>query len=281
DNDRSIEAYRYLEYAEVWFDENSIATAARKIHTDMREKDSTGYEIMMGRYDDHLMLRMTSPGREKELVVALANGVKSAYLALTGEHCVLRDISVRQTGITVKAGDIPRIAAEVSFIARMESDIRNVQINRTRSAHTEGIELNKRLKLMFHTMTLPGADLVWHCPYVVIFSSADGSVHGDGYREYALIKFCGENECSEEYAHNSISIRKGPDFPGWDEWKNNNSRGYECEVLLERKGSRIVTRTCNFGVQIENTTEIYEMPERIYAALTGDQVALTDIRIKR
>ena len=129
-------------------------------------------------------------------------------------------------------------------------------------------------------MTLPGPDLVWHCPYIVIFSSDNGFVGGRNYQEYALIKLCGENEETETTAQNSIIMKKKPDFPGWEVWKEINRRGMECEVSIERKGNRIMLKTENLGIFIENTTTITNIPDKVYAALTGDQVALTDIRVR-
>ena len=289
DNEKSIAAYKYLEYAEVFFDKNSITTAARKVEmTKFRKRKNTGsegenvrYEIVMGRYDDHIRLNMTSPLYEKEVIAALPDGAKSAYLALTGEYCKLTDIVVINNGNTVKPDDIPKIVSETLYTDRMESDIKNIQISRTRSDTTRGLEIKKHLTLMFHSMSLPGADLIWHCPYIVIFSSDNGYVGGKDYREYALIKLYGENEVKDEYAQNSITMKKNINFISWDVWKESNRRGIECEVHIERKGSSIITTTENLGIEIENTTTIKDMPEKIYAAITGDQVALTDIRFRR
>ncbi|MBO4391528.1 MAG: HD domain-containing protein [Lachnospiraceae bacterium] len=283
-DEKSIEANGYLEYGEVWFYENNITTAARKIEATRFEKihhGGTKYEILMGRFEDHLKLKMTSPEYEKEIIVALEGSAKSSYLALTGENCRIKNITVTQTEETVRENDIPRIANEVSYLGRMESDIENIQVDRTRSSHTKGVELTHHLKLMFHTMSLPGAYMVWNCPYIVLFSSEDGTVYGKDYREYALIKLYGENEGAEEYAGNTMTMKKKADFSGWDDWKNRNKKGFECEITFVRKGGHIVIRSENLGIEIENVTEITEIPDKVYVALTGDQVALTDIRVKR
>ena len=284
DNQKAIEAYHYLEYGEVWFDDNTIATSARKIEVTRIEKNAgakRGYEIVMGRFGDHLKLKMSSPDHEKEIIVALASEIKSSYLALTGEYCRLKNITVQQTGENVNSEDIPRIADELSYIDRLESDIPNIQINRTRSVHTAGIELKDKLKLMFHTMSLPGAELIWNCPYIILFTSEDGNVYGKGYREFGFVKLYGENEGDDTYAKNVLTMKKKPDFSGWKVWKDRNSKGFECEVILERKGGRILLKTENMGIEVENMTDITEVPDKIYIALTGDQVAITDIRIKR
>ena len=166
------------------------------------------------------------------------------------------------------------------YIDHMESDIKNIQISQTRSAATEGIELKNRLRLNFHTMSLPVASFIWHCPYVAIYSSDDGKVFGENYHEYALIKFNGENEIKDHYSENEFNMKKKDTFPGWEEWKEKNKEGVECEVTFERKGNTIITTTENLGIYIINTTVIKDNPGKIYVALTGDRVALTDIRIR-
>ncbi len=162
----------------------------------------------------------------------------------------------------------------------MESDMKNIQISQTRSAATDGIELKNRLKINFHSMSLPVASFIWHCPYIVIYSSDNGQVDGENYHEYALIKINGENEIKDEYAENRFVMKKKDNFPGWEAWKEKNKEGVECEVTLEKKGNTVYTTTENLGVYIENITMISENPGKVYVALTGDRCALTDIRIK-
>ncbi|MBR6328499.1 MAG: HD domain-containing protein [Lachnospiraceae bacterium] len=288
-DDRTISAYNYLEYGEIWFDEHMINTAARAARildlteigdeSKRRSDKPESYEIIAFRFDDHLKLEMTGPRFSKEIVIALPDGTKSAYIGITGENVDITDISVKSLDEEVGPEDIPRIADQASFIDHMESDIMNIQIDRTRSASTEGIEIDDKFTLAFHTMSLPGACLVWHCPYVVIFRSDDGKVNGEGYVEYALIKLNGENDETNEAAQNRFIMKRGENFPGWDQWKAANLEGMECEVSVERKGNRIFLKTENLGIKVENTTTLFEPVDKVYIALTGDQVALTDIRI--
>ena len=126
-------------------------------------------------------------------------------------------------------------------------------------------------------MSLPGANLIWHCPYVVLFYSDDGTVGGANYHEYALIKLNGENEEINSLGQNSFIVKKHDDFPGWENWKENNRKGMECEVFFERRDNKVIVRTNNLGIEIECVTTV-DHSAKVYAALTGDQVALTDIR---
>ncbi len=52
-----------------------------------------------------------------------------------------------------------------------------------------------------------------------------------------------------------------------------------CVVTFERKGNKIIVRTENFGIILKNTATIKNDNDKIYAALTGDQCAITNIRI--
>ena len=54
----------------------------------------------------------------------------------------------------------------------------------------------------------------------------------------------------------------------------------ECSIMLTVSGNRVTLQTENMGIYIENTAVFKEsVPENLYVALTGDQVALTDIRL--
>lgn len=284
---KDIERYGYLEYGEIWFDKHSVTTAASKMaekETGDNEsvKSSDGkhlYEIIASRYEDHIKLVLKSEDYSKEVIVALPNVSKASYIGLTGENCRIMDISTELTGQKAGSGDIPRIAEPVSYIEHFESDLKNIQINRTLSCVTESVEVKGRLNIGFHTMSLPAASLVWDCPYVIIFYSEDGKVGGPDYREYNMIKLDGEDQGDGEFAKNRFKMKKTKDFPGWDVWKEKNKEGLDCEVFLEKRGDQVILKTENLGVKIENTTTITKDAGKVYVALSGDEVALTDIRV--
>ncbi len=287
DNEKAIKGYHYLEYAEVWFNKYSITTEARKIEereieerVDIEGQDGYDhFEILAGRYEDHLRLVMRSKDYAKEVTVALPGSTNSAYIGITGENCRIRNINTEPTGERIGSSDITRIVDRVSYIDHFESDVKNVQVDRNRSAYTEGIEIKKNLRIVFHTMSLPGASLVWHCPYVVIYSSDDGQVNGENYIKLASITLNGENDGTDEHAENRFIMKKSENFKGWENWKKINKKGMDCEIDLERRGNRIIFKTENLGINIENTTVILDEVSKVYVALTGDQVALTDIRV--
>ena len=62
----------------------------------------------------------------------------------------------------------------------------------------------------------------------------------------------------------------------------NNKKGLDCSIHIKRNNNRIVVTTENSGIQIKNTIDINDdTVENIYVALSGDQCALTNIKIKQ
>ena len=287
DTEDLIESFRYVEYGEVWFDGHFICTNARnmdakiiqKTESEKGRKNENVYTITAGRYEDHLKLELESDSTSVTLIVALSDSSKSVYIGLTGEHCKITEITAQTTGDKVGEHDIQRIAQPVSYIDHLEADLKNVQIDRWMSDSTEGVEVDGKLKISFHTQSLPEADLIWHCPYIVLYYSEDGRIGGPDYREYNLIKLNGEDQGDKEFAKNRFVMKKSIDFPGWDEWKIKNKEGIEVEVLLEKKGDKVLLRTENLGINIENVTTVTDDRGKVFVSISGDQVALTDIRI--
>ena len=75
-------------------------------------------------------------------------------------------------------------------------------------------------------------------------------------------------------------MKKTEAFTSWEDWKRLNKDGVEYEVVFLRKGNRIILNSENLGIFIENTTRVQDGAKKIYAAITGNQVAITDIRIQ-
>ena len=130
-------------------------------------------------------------------------------------------------------------------------------------------------------MSLPTSRLIWHCPYICIFHSDDRTVKGKNYQEYALIRLDGENWYDKTVADNQLSVDMTSSFRSWHDWKQDNKVGYDCEISIERSGKEIILTTENLGVKIRNITTLNNENDEIYLALTGDQCALTNIRISR
>ncbi len=290
---REIDTLNYFEYGEIWLDGHSITSGARTMKIDFKciegqptQKevfdggDFIEYELQAVRKRDHMLIRMNSEYENMEAIVALTDNSRFLYIGFTGEHCHIDSIHITHDEKEVPEDYIPRIADEVSYINRMEGDIPNVQVDSYRSASSEAIEVTDGMELNFHAMHLPTARLVWHCPFIVLFYSDTKRPEGDSYREYALIRLDGEAWETGDYASNHIEMRKRGFFKSWDDWKEIGKAGYDSNVTIRKKGNKITTITSNNGIDIRNVTTINDGNDKIYVSLTGDQVALTDIRIR-
>ncbi len=284
----------YMEFGEVWFDGHTICTKARNIESrvvdnndrseirllkSLKKIQGTEYELQVGRYKDHVGIKIISGSEVVEVIAALPDNTRYTYIALTGENCHLSDIEVIDTLEAVGEKDFPRIADEISYTNRLESDLKNIQIDGTRTATTSSVPVRDGLRLFFHTISLPSAHFVWHCPYIVLFTSDDMEVNGPDYRELVLIRLDGEIEETDDNIENKMLVTKNEEFGSWDTWKTLNKRGMECKVEFTKRGNKITVTTVNAGISIKNTTILDDASKMVYVALTGDQCALTDIRI--
>lgn len=137
------------------------------------------------------------------------------------------------------------------------------------------------MKIKFHTMSLPTARLVWHCPFAVLYYSADGQVNGKDYRELTVVRLDGEGWEEDDEAENFVFSSKLEGFTDWNEWKKRNKAGQDCELTyhLEEGSVTITTEYC--GLMLRSVTSVPASVPKLYTALTGDQCALTDIHIIR
>ena len=287
---QEIRDLNYFEYAEIRLDGETVNHGVRAIRTEMgkaapataKETEDALYEIEAVRCRDHALLAIRYGRKTVDVTVALPDSSRFAYLALTGSHCAITNIQVEQTGNKVKEDYIPRIAEEISYIDGPQGDIPNVQVDGIRSASSAGVPLEDSMRLAFHTMSLPTARLIWHCPYIILYHADDGKVNGKGYREYAVVRLDGENWDNDSGAKNRIVVNQEEDFDGWDAWKAGNKAGFDCRVEFTRKGNRITVSTKNLGLSVKGITVLPEGAGRtVYTALTGDQVALTNIRVTK
>ncbi|MBO4688288.1 MAG: HD-GYP domain-containing protein [Clostridiales bacterium] len=288
EDEQNIEKLLYFEYGEIRFDGQTVCKGARKMETQITErgreaipKKGTAYTVEAVKVRDHIFIRISSDEKTMEITIALPDSARWAYIGLTGEHCMITEVSIDRDEEAVPEDYIPRIAEEVSYIKVPAGDVPNIQVDGYRSAATDGILLSDKLTISFHTMSLPTARLIWHCPYFSIFSSEDGKVNGPDFREYSLIRLDGENWASNEFGTNKICANKTPEFTNWEKWKEQNRSGFDVTVTVERAGDTITLTTKNNGIEITNITSIKEEPEKVYIALTGDQCAITNIRISQ
>lgn len=285
--EKNIARLLYFEYGEIRFDGQVVRKGARKMQPNTIKNPSgstsdgsTTYTVESVKVKDHVLIRIISDAETIEIIVALPDSARWAYIGLTGEHCHLSNVSIDRDEQSVPDNYIPRIAEEISYIDVPAGDIPNIQSDGYRMATTDGILLKDKLTITFHTMSLPTARLVWHCPYFSIFSSDNGKVNGPDFREYGLLRLDGENWDSDDYGTNNITVNKTDQFVNWDTWKAKNKEGIDCSVSITRSGGTVTVTTSNLGVEITNVTSMKDPSKDVYIALTGDQCAITNIRIR-
>ncbi|MCR5108493.1 MAG: HD domain-containing protein [Lachnospiraceae bacterium] len=290
DTEKTVELNQYLEYGELWFDGHIVNTSARDMiikewvgdlnenTEEPKEEDNTIYEIEAVKFRDHVRIRLHNGNNRFEVTAALPDNSRWAYLGITGEYCYISDIEINETDEEIKEGDIQRIKEEISYIDHLEGDIPNVQIDGTFSAFTEGVPLTEDMRISFHTMSLPTANLVWHCPYILLYSSKDGKINGPDYEKLALFSLNGESK-NNDTAQNKFETDISENFEGWDSWKIKNKKGFNCTVLFSRSGNKINVSSQNFGVSIHNITTLNNRKKMVYVALTGEQCAITNIMV--
>lgn len=280
----------YFEYAEVRLDGNVTISGARTSRVDTSNKESkltsilkkapeNIYDIEAVKYKDHVMITIDNGPKQTQMIIALPDSTRYVYMGITGENCHITEVTAKKQGITVGADYIPRIAPEISYIDGPEGDIPNVQVDGFRSAFSEGIPVRDKMEIRFHTMSLPTARLIWHCPFIVFFTSRDGRVEGENYIERAVVRLDGECWTPDTSVRNQLQVSQHVDFEGWGTWKDKNKEGYDCVVTFERTKSEMIMTTENLGVQIRDTIAV-DAHKDLYVALSGDQCALTNIQIR-
>ncbi len=285
----------YFEYARVRLDGQVRECNVRKAEVRIPDRETElwhpefgetergqRYAVEAVRNSDHVLLRVSDEERVYEVILALPDTSRFVYLAITGEHCEVHNIRVETDTREAAPESIPRIAEEISFIKNCpQGDVPNIQVDSWRTAATAGIPIRNGMTLTFHTMSLPTARLVWHCPFISVFSSANGQVNGEGFREYMLLRLDGESWESDEHVENKVKVEQLESFVGWNVWKEKNKQGLDCTVTIRRDKHRIMMHTDNLGIEISSVTEIHDSVKDVFIAITGDQCAVTNIRVTR
>ncbi|MCR4684735.1 MAG: HD-GYP domain-containing protein, partial [Lachnospiraceae bacterium] len=284
DDEQTREDMLYFEYGEIWFDGSQETEGARRMVICKLEPSNllkrNEYKIEAVRIKDHALIRVIGREEANEIVIALPDSARFAYIGLTGEHCHYSHVKLTKAEEECDLFYIPRIAEEISYINVPAGDIPNIQVDGYRTDATAGIPVTDGMQIRFHTRSLPTARLVWHCAYLNVFTSENGLVYGPEYKDYMLMRLDGECWEGNPGCDVTPNVNRNDDFNGWDAWKQFNKKGYDCTVTFERHDNEIIVRTENAGISLKNTVTINDGSEQIYVALTGDQCAITNIRIK-
>ncbi|MCR5251623.1 MAG: HD-GYP domain-containing protein [Lachnospiraceae bacterium] len=275
----------YFEYGEITNVLQAVTLGTRKMEARKKNKglpelkQKERFRIEAVRIEDHAMITISDRKKSVEFIVALPDSTRYLYIGLTGEHCTYSNIELFKAETESPVGLIPRIAEKISYLDGPEGDVPSIQVDGYRTAHSEGVPVKDGLKISFHIKTLPTARLVWHCPFIDIYCSDDGAVNGASYRDLAFTRFDGECWECDPSCHAELNVKMTDRFRGWDAWKEFNREGYDATVTFRVEDDRITVITENAGIAVSNMFTITGIEKTIYAAVTGDQVAVTDIRI--
>ena len=287
DTEKEIKDLNYFEYGEIGFDGRTVTAGARAMKTNITKfvasdlTKSEGYRIEAVKMKDHALVRIIGKAQTAEVIIALPDSTRYLYIGLTGKNCCIRNISTEKSETQSPEDYIPRIAEEISYIKDAPTgDIPNVQVDGYRTASSEGMPIKDGLTITFHTKCLPTARLVWHCPFIDIFCSDDGTVNGETYRDLAFMRYDGEFWECDPACHADLNVTKTAAFKDWDAWKKHNQDGYDTAVTFRVEDNKITIITDNAGISVSNTAVLTGIDKTVYAAITGDQVAITNIHIK-
>ncbi len=285
----------YFELAQIRIDGNIVEKNTRKTQLSILDQETIveparpgepeleqHYIVEAVQYRDHVLMKIYDEKKVTQIILALPDASRIAHIAIGGEHCYVHNILVEKEDTEIDAEAIPRIAEEISYIKDCPvGDVPNVQIDSWCSDATEGIRIDDGMTLRFHTMSLPTARLVWHCPYISMFTASDGQRNSSNYREYLLLRTDGEDWSSDEHAENKVMVERSDDFVGWDAWKEKNKEGFDCTVTIRKEKNKVTMQTENLGIVINTSTTIRDSVKELFVAITGDQCAITDIHVSR
>lgn len=281
-DERAARDLSCFEYGQIRLDGTEKCLGARKMEVRRNSEKtkakgkSTEYVIRAVRVKDHAKITIDNGNETFDVIVAFPDCTRYCYIGLTGEQCTIDDVKIERSDVDSDAETIPRIAEEISYIKGNVGDIPNVQVDTFRSNISQGTPVTNNMKMTFHSMSLPSARLIWHCPYIVLYHSDDGEVNGRNYREYALIRLDGEYWDGVDVKNNATVTKDG--FQGWDYWKDRHREGVDVTVTFTCGEDWVTTKTENLGISIENTTHINHGKGLTFVALSGDQCAITNIR---
>ncbi len=282
-DEKEVKDLNYFEYGEINKELETTVIGARKMEVKIIDKESSrirdhGDFIIEGvRIKDHALVRLIGQSQCAEITVALPDNTRFLFLALSGTNCHYQNIHTYKSDAESPEDYIPRIAEEISYINGPVGDVPNVQVDGYRTAHSEGFKIMDGLKISFHAKCLPTARLVWHCPFIDIYGSDTGVVNDYSYRDLAFMRFDGEFWECDPGCSALLNVEKTPEFQNWDVWKKYNQDGFDAVVTFKVEDNRITIITENAGISVHNVAIMTDVDKDIYAAITGDQVAITNI----
>lgn len=281
--------YGYVNYCDIRVDGVYKNHSARKMEISVKQKknrannldNNIDVEVKVIKQKDHVSIHISDDFTQIDATVVLKDSSRYAYIGITGKKCIIKNIVSEQSKEISSDTAIKRIAEEVRYFDRPDGDIPNIQIDGWRTETTEGIQFNDELKVSFFMRSSPFARLIWHCPFIVLYESEDGRIGGNKFREFAFIRMDGEIRQADRNTTNEYKNTKTSEFKDWHTWKQGNIEGRKIDIYFKRRENQIYMKTCCGGIELENITTVSNGFNKLYVALTGDQVLIESITIHK
>ena len=103
----------------------------------------------------------------------------------------------------------------------------------------------------------------------------------DAFHQYLLLEIDGEGWEPDELSESVVNVSQTEKFSDWQTLNVKNKQGIDCKVIINRDGNKIKIHTENLGIIINSVTTLKDDVKDVYAAITGDQCAITNIHISR
>ena len=279
--------YNYTEFCSICVNGKYKTGNARKVEIEVKQlkervddiNEVLNVVVKAVKLRDHVRLQINDGYTEINATVVVTDGSRYAFLGITGQKCYISDITDERSTEFYPAKDLPRIANEITYFSKPNGDIPNLQVESWRTSSTDGIPVNKNLNLSFHMQSFPFARLIWHCPFIILFESDNGKIHGNNYREFAFIRLDGESWQEDSYSSNLLNLTKTSEFKDWPQWKMENKKGRNINLSIKKEDNKIFLHTECGGLILDNITTISNEYKNLYVAITGDQVILETIKI--
>ena len=238
--------------------------------------------VTASKLDNNVNLTICYDGRTINAAVALPDSYSWLYLALTGERVVLSQIEVDYAEQEIKEEEFTRIDRAASPLEdKRTGDMPNIDCSSLYSAYTSGVNVgSRRICLRYEVGTYPEANRIWHSAIVVLYTSADGRVNGEGYRKLYTLRSNGEGRVSDSETRADTQKRLSDSFGGWEQWLKGNKLGAKCTMTAVRQGSRLFLTNLNQGVDLKSEIMLpFGDDVPVYVALTGELCTISDIHL--
>jgi len=134
---------------------------------------------------------------------------------------------------------------------------------------------NEIHSVTFKSTTKPDGNYVWFAPTVLVFSSEDGKVAGNGYEELGVFVSAGYSWRVGPSLSESIRMIKTEKFRSFDQWIQRNKVGMEYKVSVIRYGALVSIKIENDLLAVEGELVLPKDYEKdVYFAITGEKCVI-------